>query len=411
MGSKRPAWQADLSRSFKRHREGRPGWAVEVHRERLRIISTELPPKRDEADEDQPRRRAVTMETPPGPATAAAALAEACRIYDEVTAGSWEWPRADGIPKQTDERRLAAPTLKRLVEMLRAEVVGERVSETTWTRIYKPALERLIEEAARMRYASDRDLLRTVLKQWQPQSRSRQMAHDRYRQLWRMAGWTWPSEILAMRGNGKAKVNPEGVPSFTDAEISELRSRVMRSRHLQPEDLVAWDLLAVFGLRPVELQALQLQQRGRALVAIVSREKVSSKGRSGARTVPAVPPSNWPPDCHDLFSRWAEHGIPQNLTACRSPGEVLAQQLKRLKRSKPFNVEIAEELTPYGLRHAFALRLGQDIGLHIREAAQLMGHSPQVHLQTYGRRLDQPGLIAKVQARIMESRQKNASIL
>jgi hypothetical protein len=25
-----------------------------------------------------------------------------------------------------------------------------------------------------------------------------------------------------------------------------------------------------------------------------------------------------------------------------------------------------------------------------------MGHSPQVHLQTYGRRLDQPGLLAKV---------------
>lgn len=54
-------------------------------------------------------------------------------------------------------------------------------------------------------------------------------------------------------------------------------------------------------------------------------------------------------------------------------------------------------LSNYGLRHSFALRLGLDLGLHVREAAELMGHSPAVHLSTYGRRLDGPGLLAKVQ--------------
>ncbi len=33
---------------------------------------------------------------------------------------------------------------------------------------------------------------------------------------------------------------------------------------------------------------------------------------------------------------------------------------------------IDDELTPYGLRHRFALRLGIDLGLSIREAAELI---------------------------------------
>ena len=59
-------------------------------------------------------------------------------------------------------------------------------------------------------------------------------------------------------------------------------------------------------------------------------------------------------------------------------------------------VALDEELTSYGCRHAYALRLAQQLGLHPREAAELMGHSPAVHLATYGRRLDRPGLLAKV---------------
>jgi len=72
----------------------------------------------------------------------------------------------------------------------------------------------------------------------------------------------------------------------------------------------------------------------------------------------------------------------------RSPGQALTQQLRRMR--------MPSDLTAYGLRHAYALRVGVELGLHVREAASLMGHSPQVHLSQYGRRLDQPSLIAKV---------------
>lgn len=207
-----------------------------------------------------------------------------------------------------------------------------------------------------------------------------------------------------MRGNGKAAAAPEGVRPFSDAEIQELRARLLRSRKLHEPELLAWDVLIVFGLRPKELQGLELKQHDGLLMAIVTRSKRSSKGSSGARPVPAVPPAGWPADCFELLDRWKRHRLPPGMVAARSPGEVMAQQLARLRLSKPVEIDLPGELTPYGLRHAFALRLAQLLGLHVRESAELMGHSPQVHLQTYGRRLDQPGLLAKVKERVLQAR-------
>ncbi|KAF0654884.1 hypothetical protein L107_02417 [Cyanobium sp. Copco_Reservoir_LC18] len=222
------------------------------------------------------------------------------------------------------------------------------------------------------------------------------MAHDRLRALWKEAGWPWPEEILALRGNGRAAADPEGVRAFTDNEIKELRERIQRSQRLTPADLVAWDLLTVFGLRPAELQGLVVKQQGGSLIAQVTRAKKSSRGSSGPRVVPAVPPTGWPADCHGLLRRWGENGIPEGLVRQASPGQALTQQLHRLQAQPPISTEIHTDLTSYGLRHAFALRLGLDLGLSVREAAELMGHSPAVHLSTYGRRLDAPKLHSKV---------------
>lgn len=365
-------------------------------RDRLRVVSSELPPRPDEPADAPPKRRSVTLATPPGPATYRDAVAEACALFDAVRAGTWRWPDPTAVPEESEAGRLAPAVLKRLVDQLQAAVVGEKVTESTWRRMYQPFLARLLTAAGERQWGDDTELLASVLRQWEPNTRARQMAHDRFRQLWRQVGWSWPPEVATMRGTGKAATAPEGVRSFTDAEIQELRARLLRSRKLHEPELLAWDLLIVFGIRPKEVQGLELEQRDGLLVAIVSRSKKSSKGSSGARSVPAVPPAGWPADCFELLDRWKRHRLPPGLLAARSPGEVMAQQLARLKLSKPVEINLSEELTPYGLRHAFALRLGQQLGLHVRESAELMGHSPQVHLQAYGRRLDQPALMAKV---------------
>jgi integrase len=161
--------------------------------------------------------------------------------------------------------------------------------------------------------------------------------------------------------------------------------------------------LISFGLRPAELKGLELLDRDGQLCAVVTNEKKSSKGKGGARIVPAIPPGSWPVDCHGLLARWQENGLPSHVTNHRSPGEVMGQQLSRLKQVSSLD----KNLVPYGCRHAFALRLGIDLSLSVREAAELMGHSPQVHLSTYGRRIDQPKLEAKVRL-LLEKRKMEA---
>ena len=409
MAKDRPKWLAELSTGFKRHRQGRAGWTVEVMRDRLRVVSGELPLRPDEPASAHRKRRAVTLATPPGPATAAAALQECCQLFDAVRAGTWAWPDPDGMPEEGDPFRFSPTALQRVVDRLQGAVMPEKVSESTWLRMYQPFMARLLSAAGERQWSNGAELLTAVLRQWEANSRARQMAHDRFRQLWHQAGWDWPLEVAGMRGNGKAAASPEGVRNFGDAEIEELRARLQRSHKLTPADLVAWDCLIAFGLRPAELQGLELVLTDDYLVARVTRSKRSSKGSSGARKVPAVPPMGWPAECHGLLERWRLHGLPPGMVTARSPGEVLSQQLGRLRIQKPVKIELAKELTPYGLRHAFALRLGQQLGLHVRESAELMGHSPQVHLSTYGRRLDQPMLLAKVREKVLQDQQKNES--
>lgn len=397
-----PPWLADLRRSFKRHRQGRPGWILGEARDRLRIVSDELPPRPGESPAEGEKRRSITLTTPPGPSTAAAALAEACDIFDQVMAGSWAWPDPDA-PAAGDPARLAPANLARVRVRLCAELVGERISERTWHRAYLPYLSKLEDLAGQRVWPQDEELLAAVLRSWEPNSRARQMAHDRIRALWREAGWPWPEGITTLRGNGRAAADPAGVIGFNDLEIEELRRRILRSR-LTTADLVAWDCLIVFGLRPAELKALALQEQGGALVAVVSHEKKNSKGKVGARSVPAVPPAGWQRDCHGLLERWQLHGLPAGLVAMPSPGQALTQQLRRLQEQQCAEGEIRPDLTTYGLRHAFAIRLGVDLGLSVREAAELMGHSPAVHLQAYGRQLDRPKLLDKVAAMVSSRR-------
>ena len=70
-------------------------------------------------------------------------------------------------------------------------------------------------------------------------------------------------------------------------------------------------------------------------------------------------------------------------------------------------IEIDAELTIYRCRHAFALRLAKQMGVHLR-AAELMSHSPATPLRVYGRRLDQPALLQKVRERVLKTANKDA---
>ena len=82
-------------------------------------------------------------------------------------------------------------------------------------------------------------------------------------------------------------------------------------------------------------------------------------------------------------------------------GDEFRQQLERYK---PWQSLVAKHpgLTPYSLRHGWAWRAHKTYNrpMAIRDAAALMGHTPQVHHSTYGRWVDDAGLkdaVAKLQ--------------
>ena len=189
-----------------------PAWFLRVKRDRLRLLSDGLPPRTGEAIRD-PAQREITLATPPGPATAATALVEACGILDLVMAGTWQWPEPLA-PAAHEASRLAPVTLARLRARLRLAVVGEKITGRTWDRTYAPYLLKLEQVAGLQAWPEDATLLTAALRQWEPSSRARQMAHDRMRALWKVAGWGWPEQITTMRGNGKAAADPAGVMGF-----------------------------------------------------------------------------------------------------------------------------------------------------------------------------------------------------
>jgi hypothetical protein len=129
-------WLKSLCGGFKAHRLGRPGWFLQEHRDRLRIVSAELPPRPGEPPESVATQRAFTLATPPGPATAAAALAEACQLFDQMQAGSWDWPDPTATPAGDDPGHLHPEHLERLIQQLQDRLVGEQMASRTWQRCW-----------------------------------------------------------------------------------------------------------------------------------------------------------------------------------------------------------------------------------------------------------------------------------
>ena len=183
-----------------------------------------------------------------------------------MIAGAWRWPDETQQSLQLDSTRpLKLPAILALTAALKQSLIGEQLKEGTWDPTWAPYLNVLGQVAGEKRWASDLALLQAYLNNWGPNSRSRQMGYDRTRRVWQMVKRPWPESLAAMRGNGKAAAPPEGVRSLSDEEIQELRARIQRSTRLRPDDLVAWDLLIVFGLRPAELQGLELLEEEGAL--------------------------------------------------------------------------------------------------------------------------------------------------
>ena len=72
------------------------------------------------------------------------ALSEACAVFDAVMTGTWSWPDAKAAPAHGASEQLEPSTLRRLIDGLQLELVGEQIVQRTWDRLYLPYLNKLV---------------------------------------------------------------------------------------------------------------------------------------------------------------------------------------------------------------------------------------------------------------------------
>jgi integrase len=139
--------------------------------------------------------------------------------------------------------------------------------------------------------------------------------------------------------------------------------------------------MAAYGLRPEELQHLQIRQ-GRLWCMY---EKVASRGKTRPRVLRTLP-------CDDWVDGWRlEERFPAQELPPMQPGlgggyvghylmnRPLWKDLRREYEAK------GEKLVPYSCRHGYAHRAHVICDLPPKVVAAAMGHSVQTHLAAYSR--------------------------
>ena len=240
-------------------------------------------------------------------------------------------------------------------------------SRTTWTSAYQPYLRRLQRLAEQQQSSWDAALLEQVLESYPLASRSRQQCGTALAALARAEALELPADWSERAaGYGLHAAQFRQLPS--DQQILEWIERIPN-----PAWRLAYGLMATYGLRNHEVFFTDL----------------SALAPGGDRVIRVLPTSKtgehqvWPfqPEWVERFElpRLGENRqlLPEVCTDLRRTtlqqvGRRLAEQFRRYELP----------LTPYDLRHAWAVRTIH-IGLPDTVAARMMGHSVAIHTRTY----------------------------
>jgi integrase len=238
-------------------------------------------------------------------------------------------------------------------------------SRTTWTAAYLPYLRRLAERGGGR--PLDIPLLEDVLESYALASRSRQQCALVLAALARHHGLTLPDDWSERAcGYGLHAARFRQLPS--DNDILELVERIPN-----PGWRLIYGLIATYGLRNHEAffcDTSPLAPGGDRVIRVLPTSK------TGEHQV-------WPFQPHwvDHFGLEVLGGDRRALPPVRTdlPATTLQQVGRRV--AEQFR-RYGLPLTPYDLRHAWAVRTIH-IGLPDTVAARMMGHSVTIHTRTY----------------------------
>ena len=252
-----------------------------------------------------------------------------------------------------------------------------QIKPTTWAEEYHYTAKRLEQVADAVNAVK---LLTRAGEAWKPGQRRRQITLQHIAAMLRWAcseqrlpveQWQPPADISRFVGT-RVETTTERTP-LRDEQILALLEAL-------PADaagkrwLFAFQLMAAYGLRPVELSYLRISATGELWC---DYRKRSGGGTTQPRQLRALHPE-WEQEWQLRERIAAGDALPPDGGGY---GNAARRYLDRQSVWCPMK---AAGCTSYSFRHGYALRAHQAFGLSVRVAAKLMGHSVETHVRHYG---------------------------
>ena len=373
-------------------RKGCPrGWALTEHRGLARLNIT--------AKAGGGKRRQIQLPIPWHFDNAKKIGEAVCRIYDDFSSGIEPELAAKKISfsspaekdRGSDTNSKGDPSLQtdwnELIEHYREHKIrsGE-IKASTWTRVHRHHMK-LVSEAVTSRQPPRTavQLLDRLTFHWadKPGGRTRQIQMQATSALLRWAvaqgqlsaaSWEPPTDLSPFVGRSRTA---KAVTTPLEVEHILALVRALPDQRWR----LGFKLMAAYGLRPEELQHLQLRD-GRLWCTY---EKVASRGKTKPRALRLLPCDDWAADW-----KLVERFSPDDLPPMRAGfgGNDFGQYLRRRSLWEKLRQEYeakGEKLVPYSCRHGYAHRAHVICDLPPKVVAAAMGHSVQTHLAAYSR--------------------------
>jgi len=259
------------------------------------------------------------------------------------------------------------------------------IKPQTWENVYQRRMTELLATlTGKNPPTNPRELLEAITARWadQPGSRGRQMQVQQTAALLR---WGVDQGALGLEWAPPLDLDPfvgrkrEAKAITTPLEVKHILELVEAIP--DPRWQFAFQLLAAYGLRPEELQHLELRD-GRLWC---SYRKSTSRGETKPRPLRLLPCDDWAEDWN-LLKRFKIQQLPP-----MRPGygaEDLGLHMRRRQRWQELRREYeaaGEKLVLYSARHGYAHRAHLICELPPKVAAAAMGHSVETHLAAYSK--------------------------
>jgi integrase len=328
-----------------RLKSARAGVAIERRGDRLWLRGT-FPPKPG-SGRDKPYRQKVSLGVSASVAGVQHAEKQARLMGAQLQSNSFIW--SDWVDFDSESRHSVSSWIERFEKDYWSRNDRNDQSETTWDSDYRKTFSKLP-----LNEPLTPELLLKVIESTEPDSRTRRRVVQVLQRLSKFAGVD--VEIGHLVGSYSAKrVNPRSLP--TDAAIVEARNLL---KHQGWQWILG--MIACYGLRPHEAFLVDLSEFPVVVVPDTNKTRTERF-------------------MYPLYPEWAE----QWRLSDRKLPNLQLQGASNAKLGAKVSGEFYDRkipFKPYDLRHCYARRCFE-FSLPPDLAAGLMGHSVQIHVQTY----------------------------